>query len=154
MPTTTEAFRGGVSVTGLTAGDTSLTIQAGTVSKTIPVHVWANLFKTPTLPQTVNGVTFTKSGDGIHAKGTSTAWATIRATVTLTAGEYTLEHTTGGTVDLFAEVKNDAGTVDLFSNASSKLKGTLPAGDYTCIVSIGPSKTVDADITPVLRKLS
>lgn len=118
------------------------------------MHVWANLFQTPTLPRTVNGVTFTKSGDGIHVKGTSTGWATVRTTVTLTAGEYTLEHTIGGGGDLFAEVKNDDDTVDLFSNASSKLKGTLPAGDYTCIVSVSPSKTMDADITPILRKLS
>lgn len=34
-----ETFRGRVAVSGLTPGDTSLTIQAGTVSKTIPVRV-------------------------------------------------------------------------------------------------------------------
>lgn len=33
-----ESFRG-VAVSGLTPGDTSQTIQAGTVSKTIPVRV-------------------------------------------------------------------------------------------------------------------
>lgn len=71
-----ESFRGGVAVSGLTPGDTSLTIQAGTVSKTIPVRVLPPIknmwLKIPNGTQ--NGVTFTVAADGgIHVKGTSTS---------------------------------------------------------------------------------
>ena len=30
----------------------------------------------------------------------------------------------------------------------------LPAGDYQMLVSVSPGKTVDATITPILRKLN
>lgn len=94
----------------------------------------------PTLPATRNGITFTAAGDGmVHAKGTATDWATILVTQDLPAGEYTLEHTLVDGVGLFSH-----GTV----------KATLPAGDYRMLVSVSPGKTVDATITPILRKLN
>lgn len=106
----------------------------------------------PTLPATRNGITFTAAGDGmVHAKGTSTDWATILVTQDLPAGEYTLEHTLGSG-GLFCELKSTDGRIDLFSQGT--VKATLPAGDYQMLVSISPGKTVDATITPILRKLN
>lgn len=143
-----------MAVTGLAAGETTLTITAGSRSVNIPVHVWANLWKLPDgLPKTVNGVTFTAAGDGmVHAKGTATDWATILVTQDLPAGEYTLEHTLADGVGPFCELKSTDGRIDLFSHGT--VKATLPAGDYQMLVSVSPGKTVDATITPILRKLN
>ena len=152
MPTTT-AFRGGASVRALKEGDTSITITAGSIVKTIPVSVWGNKWVLPTLPATRNGITFTAAGDGmVHAKGTATDWATILVTQDLPAGEYTLEHTLVDGVGPFCELKSTDGRIDLFSHG--KVKATLPAGDYRMLVSVSPGKTVDATITPILRKLN
>ena len=107
----------------------------------------------PTLPATRNGITFTAAGDGmVHAKGTATDWATILVTQDLPAGEYTLEHTLADGVGPFCELKSTDGRIDLFSQG--KVKATLPAGDYQMLVSVSPGKTVDATITPILRKLN
>lgn len=89
----------------------------------------------------------------VHAKGTSTDWATIHVTKALPAGEYTLEHTLGGVDGLFCELKSTDGKIDLFSRGGT-VKATIPAGDYQMLVSVSPSKTVDATITPILRKLN
>lgn len=152
MPTTT-AFRGGASVRALKEGDTSITITAGSIVKTIPVSVWGNKWVLPTLPATRNGITFTAAGDGmVHAKGTATDWATLLVTQDLPAGEYTLEHTLADGVGLFCELKSTDGRIDLFSHGT--VKATLPAGDYRMLVSVSPGKTVDATITPILRKLN
>ncbi|WP_257005938.1 hypothetical protein [Bifidobacterium longum] len=88
----------------------------------------------------------------VHAKGTATDWATILVTQDLPAGEYTLEHTLADGVGLFCELKSTDGRIDLFSRG--KVKATLPAGDYQMLVSVSPGKTVDATITPILRKLN
>ena len=149
MPTTT-AFRGGASVRALKEGDTSITITAGSIVKTIPVSVWGNKWVLPTLPATRNGITFTAAGDGmVHAKGTATDWAIILVTQDLPAGEYTLEHTLADGVGLFCELKSTDGRIDLFSHGT--VKATLPAGDYQMLVSVSPGKTVDATITPILN---
>lgn len=151
MPTTT-AFRGGASVRALKEGDTLITITAGSIVKTIPVSVWGNKWVLPTLPVTRNGITFTAAGDGmVHAKGTSTDWAIILVTKALPSGEYTLEHTLDGG-GLFCELKSTDGKIDLFSHGT--VKATIPAGDYQMLVSVSPGKTVDATITPILRKLN
>ena len=144
-----------MAVTGLAAGETTLTITAGSRSVNIPVHVWANLWKLPDdLPKTVNGVTFTATGDGrVHAKGTATSWATLRVIKALPAGEYTLEHTLADGVGLFCELKSTDGKIDLFSRTGLD-KAAIPAGNYQMIVSVSPGKTVDATITPILRKLN
>lgn len=109
MPTTT-AFRGGASVRALKEGDTSITITAGSIVKTILV------------------------------------------TQDLPAGEYTLEHTLVDGVGPFCELKSTDGRIDLFSHGT--VKATLPAGDYQMLVSVSPGRTVDATITPILRKLN
>lgn len=44
------------------------------------------------------------------------------------------------------------GRIDLFSHGT--VKATLPAGDYQMLVSVSPGRTVDATITPILRKLN
>lgn len=141
-------------VTGLTAGETTLTITAGSQSVNIPVHVWANLWKLPDdLPKTVNGITFTRNGETVHASGTSTSWAQVATVISLESGTYTLEHTTS--TGVFAELKSTSSNVDLFSSKASLSRGECPAADdYQCIVSVKPNISVDADITPVLRKLS
>ena len=88
----------------------------------------------------------------VHVKGTATDWATILVTQDLPAGEYTLEHTLVDGVGPFCELKSTDGRIDLFSHGT--VKATLPAGDYRMIVSVSPGKTVDATITPILRKLN
>lgn len=154
MPTTTTAFRVGASVRALKEGDTLITITAGSIVKTIPVSVWGNKWVLPTLPATRNGITFTAAGDGmVHAKGTATDWATIHVTKALPAGEYTLEHTLADVDGLFCELKSTDGKIDLFSRGGT-VKATIPAGDYQMFVSVSPSKTVDATITPILRILN
>lgn len=85
-------------------------------------------------------------------KGTATDWAIILVTQDLPAGEYTLEHTLVDGVGLFCELKSTDGRIDLFSHGT--VKATLPAGDYQMLVSVSPGKTVDATITPILRKLN
>lgn len=65
---------------------------------------------------------------------------------------YTLEHTLADGVGLFCELKSTDGKIDLFSHGT--VKATLPAGDYQMLVSVSPGKTVDATITPILRKLN
>lgn len=107
----------------------------------------------PTLPATRNGITFTAAGDGmVHAKGTATDWAIILVIKALPAGEYTLEHTLGNGGGPFCELKSTDGKIDLFSHGT--VKAAIPAGDYQMIVSVSPGKTVDATITPILRKLN
>lgn len=78
--------------------------------------------------------------------------ATILVTQDLPAGEYTLEHTLADGVGPFCELKSTDGRIDLFSHGT--VKATLPAGDYQMLVSVSPGKTVDATITPILRKLN
>lgn len=139
--------------TATVSGNTSITITAGSIVKTIPVSVWGNKWVLPTLPATRNGITFTEAGDGmVHAKGTATDWATILVTQDLPAGEYTLEHTLADGVGPFCELKSTDGRIDLFSHGT--VKATIPAGDYQMLVGVSPGKTVDATITPILRKLN
>lgn len=52
----------------------------------------------------------------------------------------------------FCELKSTDGRIDLFSHGT--VKATIPAGDYQMLVSVSPGKTVDATITPILRKLN
>ena len=85
-------------------------------------------------------------------EGHSDRLATILVTQDLPAGEYTLEHTLVDGVGPFCELKSTDGRIDLFS--SGTVKATLPAGDYRMLVSVSPGKTVDATITPILRKLN
>lgn len=148
MPTT-EAFRGGVSVTGLTAGDTSLTIQAGTVSKTIPVHVLANLI--PDFPEgTSNGVTWTKTGSGWHAKGTATAFSAREVPVTLEAGTYEIGGLDTTVSGIKITRKNE--TTSLLDTRTTA-KAQLPAGDYTASLFVLAGKTVDIDLHPWLTRV-
>lgn len=63
-----------------------------------------------------------------------------------------LEHTLGNGGGPFCELKSTDGKIDLFSHGT--VKATIPAGDYQMIVSVSPGKTVDATITPILRKLN
>lgn len=163
MPTTT-AFRGGVAVSGLTPGDTSLTIQAGNITKTIPVHVLPPIknmwLKIPNGTQ--NGVTFTVASDGgIHVKGTSTAsnGRTDRGSkdgTPLPAGQYTLSTanlpsgiilfvavTTGGKTEykiLDDHVLNSTVTFAVSENST-----------YQCKVGANNGVTVDATVYPMLE---
>lgn len=113
-----------------------------------PVNLWPAL----SLPATKNGVTFTQSPTGgVHATGESTGWATVRETISLERGEYTLDGTVSTHKDLFCEVKPvDTTQESLYS--TSRLSGTLE-GQVQCIVSVAPGKTVDGDITPVLTRI-
>ena len=152
MPTTT-AFRGGASVRALKEGDTSITITAGSIVKTIPVSVWGNKWVLPTLPATRNGITFTAAGDGmVHAKGTATDWATILVTPG-PAGRRVHARTHARRrcrPVLRAQIHGRQDRPVLAEHG----QGDAPGGNYQMLVSVSPGKTVDATITPILRKLN
>lgn len=154
MPTTT-AFRGGVSVTGVKPGDTSLVIHAATVSKTIPVTVYENLFPKFT------GAGLTQVGDASYdVEYTGTTWQSFgSAKLTLEAGDYSLEDSVGFNADssiYFTLINNADSSVFLRTNDSGdnkrRMRATLKAGDYK--LTFAGMKAYSGTVTPILRKLT
>ena len=101
---------------------------------------------------TTGGVTFTRSGNSVTVKGTSTssAWPVYGKSVTLAAGKYHLA--LSGAVNAKAEIKS--GKTSYLNTGSSKFEDTLSAGTYNLNVFVSPSTTVDETVTPWLVKLS
>jgi len=121
---------GGIRVTGLLMGSTSLDIKAGSVTKTIPVTVKSsNLLSYG--PASGNGLTATVNSDGsLHVKGTaSRQWAGIRWTFPcLVHGAVTLSRPTS--IDgLTVSVKClDAKGGQLGAQINTGNARTVPAG--------------------------
>lgn len=159
-----ESFRGGVAVSGLTPGDTSLTIQAGTVSKTIPVRVLPPIknmwLKIPNGTQ--NGVTFTVAADGgIHVKGTSTS-SVGRAdqgstdNMPLPAGQYTLSAASlpDGVILFVAIVTGGKTEYKVLDNQVHNLAVTFTVSEnstYQCKVGVNNGVPVDVTVYPMLE---
>ncbi|MCD0186574.1 hypothetical protein LPH37_08540 [Bifidobacterium longum subsp. longum] len=128
-----EVFSGGVSVTGVEPGTTTIDIKSTTnpnISKKVPVTVLSrNLLSYG--PASGNGLTATVNSDGsLHVKGTaSSQWAGIRWTFPcLVHGAVTLSRTTS--IDgLTVSVKClDAKGGQLGAQINTGNAGTVPAG--------------------------
>lgn len=101
---------------------------------------------------TTGGVTFTRSGNNVTVKGTSSsgAWPIYGKSVTLTAGKYHLA--ISGAENVKAEIKS--GSTSYLNTGASKYEATLSAGTYNLNLFVSPSTTVDETVTPWLVKLS
>ncbi|KAA8820262.1 hypothetical protein CSQ85_00145 [Bifidobacterium rousetti] len=101
---------------------------------------------------TTGGVTFTRSGDRVAVKGTSSsgAWPVYGKSVTLAAGKYHLA--ISGAVNVKAEIKS--GSTSYLNTGASKYEATLNAGTYNLNLFVSPSTSVDETVTPWLVKLS
>lgn len=153
-----------MAVSGLAPGDTSLTIQAGTVSKTIPVRVLPPIknmwLKIPNGTQ--NGVTFTVAADGgIHVKGTSTS-SIGRAdqgstdNTPLPAGQYTLSaaNLPDGIILFVAVVTGGKTEYKVLDNQVHNLAVTFTVSEnstYQCKVGVNNGGPVDATLYPMLE---
>ena len=151
-----ESFRGGVAVSGLTPGDTSLTIQAGTVSKTIP-----NISKR--IPVTVksrnllaygpaegNGLTATVNSDGsLHVTGTATRqWRGLSWTFPCLVQGTVKFSVTGGISGLVCNVKcldaNDNQLGEQINTTNSVM--AIPAGTVSLFLNV-----ISAETTPTAK---
>ena len=101
---------------------------------------------------TTGGVTFTRSGNSVTVKGTSSsgAWPVYGKSVTLAAGKYHLA--ISGAENVKAEIKS--GSTSHLNTGASKYEATLSAGTYNLNLFVSPSTTVDETVTPWLVKLS
>ena len=101
---------------------------------------------------TTGGVMFTRSGNNVTVKGTSSssAWPVYGKSVTLAAGKYHLA--ISGAVNAKAEIKS--GNTSYLNTGASKYEATLNAGTYNLNLFVIPSTTVDETVTPHLVKLS
>lgn len=149
-----ESFRGGVAVTGLTQGETKLTLRAGSVTKILPVTVYTNLFPKLT------AVGLTPVGDASYAvEYAGTTWNGFGIqTLTLTDGDYSLEDSKGFNADsniYFTLVNKADETVYLRTNNSGskprRMRATLPAGDY--LLTFASQGGYSGTVTPIIRKL-
>lgn len=153
-----------MAVSGLTPGDTSLTIQAGTASKTIPVRVLPPIknvwLKIPNGTQ--NGVTFTVAADGgIHVKGTSTS--SIGRTdqgstdnTPLPAGQYTLStaNLPAGIILFVVVITGGKTEYKVLDNQTHNLAVTFTVSEnstYQCKVGANNGVPVDATLYPMLE---
>lgn len=148
-------FTGGVTLTGLKPGETTLELKAGDVTRTIPVTVYeedpSNLWRYPDLPVTSNGVTFTRDGAGVHAKGTVQAgqYANIHVNAEL-EGRYRLSPATGDS-NPYAFVGTLGGESAVLGKGVAEAE--IPDGPYRLNVSVKGPASVDATITPVLTRI-
>lgn len=146
-----EVFSGGVSVTGVEPGTTTITIKSTTnpnISKKVPVTVKSrNLLAYG--PASGNGLTATVNSDGsLHVKGTTTAWAQISVSVRLDAGTYMLTCDNSNGWNYGAQFGGGNITTQL-GGASVKLE----AADYGVSLFVAEGKTMDIDLTPRIHRL-
>lgn len=140
---------GGIRVTGLLMGSTSLDIKAGSITKTIPVTVKSrNLLSYG--PASGNGLTVTVNSDGsLHVTGTATgqwrgvAWkfpCPVQGTVKFSI--------TGGISGLACNVKclgtNDDQLGEQINNANSVM--AIPAGTVSLFLNV-----ISVEATPTAK---
>lgn len=144
----------GISIRGGAEGSTKLTLKAGSITRTLPVTVYTNLFPKLT------AVGLTPVGDASYAvEYAGTTWKDFGVqTLTLTDGDYSLEDSKGFNADsniYFALVNKADKTVYLRTNNSAgrprRMRATLPAGDYT--LTFASQGGYSGTVTPIIRKL-
>lgn len=144
----------GISIRGGAEGSTKLTLKAGSITRTLPVTVYTNLFPKLT------AVGLTPVGDASYAvEYAGTTWKDFSIqTLTLTDGDYSLEDSKGFNADsniYFTLVNKADKTVYLRTNNSGskprRMRATLPAGDYT--LTFASQSRYSGTVTPIIRKL-
>lgn len=144
----------GITIRGGAEGSTKLTLKAGSITRTLPVTVYANLFPKFT------GVGLTPVNDASYdVEYAGTVWNEFgRQTLTLTDGDYSLEDSKGCNADsniYFTLVNKADETVYLRTNNSPgkprRMRATLPAGDYT--LTFASNGKYSGTVTPIIRKL-
>lgn len=144
----------GISIRGGAEGSTKLTLKAGSITRTLPVTVYANLFPKFT------GVGLTPVGDASYdVEYAGTVWNEFgRQTLTLTDGDYSLEDSKGFNADsniYFTLINKADETVYLRTNNSGskprRMRATLPAGDY--MLTFASQGGYSGTVTPIIRKL-
>lgn len=144
----------GISIRGGAEGSTKLTLKAGSITRTLPVTVYANLFPKLT------GVELTPVGDASYdVEYAGTTWKGFGIQMlTLTAGDYSLEDSKGFNADsniYFTLVNKADETVFLRTNNSGskprRMRATLPAGDY--MLTFASQGGYSGTVTPIIRKL-
>ena len=140
---------GGIRVTGLMMGSTSLDIKAGSVTKTIPVTVKSrNLLSYG--PAEGNGLTATVNSDGsLHVTGTATGqWRGLSWTFPCPVQGTVKFSITGGISGLAYNVKcldaNDNQLGEQINNANSVM--AIPAGTVSLFLNV-----ISAEATPTAK---
>ena len=140
---------GGIRVTGLLMGSTSLDIKAGSVTKTIPVTVKSrNLLSYG--PAEGNGLTATVNSDGsLHVTGTATRqWRGLSWTFPCPVQGTVKLSITGGISGLACNVKcldaNDSQLGEQINNANSVM--AIPAGTVSLFLNV-----ISAEATPTAK---
>lgn len=140
---------GGIRVTGLLMGSTSLDIKAGSVTKTIPVTVKSrNLLSYG--PASGNGLTVTVNSDGsLHVTGTATGqWKGVSWTFPCTVQGTVKFSVTGGISGLVCNVKcldaNDNQLGEQINTANSVM--AIPAGTVSLFLNV-----ISAETTPTAK---
>lgn len=144
----------GISIRGGAEGSTKLTLKAGSITRTLPVTVYANLFPKLT------AVGLTPVNDASYdVEYAGTVWKGFGIqTLTLTDGDYSLEDSKGFNADsniYFTLVNKADETVYLRTNNSGskprRMRATLPAGDY--MLTFASQGGYSGTVTPIIRKL-
>lgn len=140
---------GGIRVTGLLMGSTSLDIKAGSVTKTIPVTVKSrNLLSYG--PAEGNGLTATVNSDGsLHVTGTATRqWRGLSWTFPCPVQGTVKLSITGGISGLACNVKcldaNDSQLGEQINNANSVM--AIPAGTVSLFLNV-----ISTEATPTAK---
>lgn len=115
----------------------------------------ANLW--PAIPSdTRNGVTLTALGDGSYTtSGEFSTWATFEQTLTLEAGRYTIDGSSGLTSlnswDLILQIA-PAPIGDALIKPGTPAT-SLPAGTYRAQINVNSQSGIGRTITPILVKI-
>lgn|GEM_PF-479689 len=140
---------GGIRVTGLLMGSTSLDIKAGSVTKTIPVTVKSrNLLSYG--PASGNGLTATVNSDGsLHVTGTATRqWRGLSWTFPCLVQGTVKFSVTGGISGLVCNVKcldaNDNQLGEQINTTNSVM--AIPAGTVSLFLNV-----ISAETTPTAK---
>lgn len=140
---------GGIRVTGLLMGSTSLDIKAGSVTKTIPVTVKSrNLLSYG--PAEGNGLTATVNSDGsLHVTGTATGqWRGVSWKFPCPVQGTVKFSITGGISGLACNVKclgaNDDQLGEQINNANSVM--AIPAGTVSLFLNV-----ISTEATPTAK---
>lgn len=140
---------GGIRVTGLLMGSTSLDIKAGSVTKTIPVTVKSrNLLSYG--PASGNGLTVTVNSDGsLHVTGTATGqWRGVSWKFPCPVQGTVKFSITGGISGLACNVKcldaNDGQLGEQINNANSVM--AIPAGTVSLFLNV-----ISVEATPTAK---
>lgn len=148
---------GSLTLTGLKPGETTITFKAGSLSRTVPVGVGANLFPdfSSLMPYNPGGVTFESgpSAGSVRIHGTATVWEQIQKSTQLEAGTYRLGGVDPHGWDWGVRVNNEQGTMMMASTTTERMTASLSAGKYFFVLFVNTGISVDETFTPTLTRV-